>query len=286
MDAIKGNLNTILEGAKQFIIPVYQRVYSWGTEQCQKLCNIAKINPLLYRGYYYDSELGLYYLNARYYDPETGRFLNADNNLEGGLNIYAYCYNNPINLNDPTGHWGFGTHYKLGYEAAISEGYSEKQAAEIAHACMMTDVWYFDLFGIFGWFKTQSGVHFNMNENAEVNSSEDTRNVFMDEQIEKAKNDSSKANAREHFGYGLHAIQDIYAHNHVTDMKQHDAYRYEGKNKGEGRVITKLIDDPDYDITWATGKVEKAVKNNPESRYNKAYAATKKYLSNYKDYLI
>ncbi len=53
-------------------------------------CNIGEINPLRYRGYYYDSETGLYYLNARYYDPETGRFLNADDNLEGGLNLLIF----------------------------------------------------------------------------------------------------------------------------------------------------------------------------------------------------
>ena len=40
--------------------------------------SIGAVNPLRYRGYYYDSESGLYYLNSRYYDPETGRFLNAD----------------------------------------------------------------------------------------------------------------------------------------------------------------------------------------------------------------
>ena len=40
--------------------------------------SIAKINPFRYRGYYYDTETGLYYLNSRYYDPEVGRFINAD----------------------------------------------------------------------------------------------------------------------------------------------------------------------------------------------------------------
>lgn len=65
--------------------------------------HIGCINPLRYRGYYYDSETGLYYLNARYYDPHTGRFINADSNLHGGLNLFAYCINNPVNLNDYTG---------------------------------------------------------------------------------------------------------------------------------------------------------------------------------------
>lgn len=64
---------------------------------------IGYINPLRYRGYYYDSETGLYYLNARYYDPEVGRFINADETLVGGYNIFAYCSNNPINFCDISG---------------------------------------------------------------------------------------------------------------------------------------------------------------------------------------
>ena len=82
---------------------VAEYVYdSWG-----KLVNtpteIGKINPLRYRGYYYDDETQLYYLNARYYDTETGRFINADDNLEGRLNLFAYCYNDPVNDSDPNG---------------------------------------------------------------------------------------------------------------------------------------------------------------------------------------
>ena len=73
--------------------------------------NIAHINPLRYRGYYYDSELGLYYLNARYYDPETGRFLNADDeerlldedNDILDYNLFSYCSNNPVNYSDYDG---------------------------------------------------------------------------------------------------------------------------------------------------------------------------------------
>ncbi|MBN2736068.1 MAG: RHS repeat-associated core domain-containing protein [Spirochaetales bacterium] len=46
---------------------------------------------------------GLYYYRARYYDPEIGRFISPDSVL-AGLNRYAYCFNNPIKYNDPTGH--------------------------------------------------------------------------------------------------------------------------------------------------------------------------------------
>ena len=61
-----------------------------------------------YRGYIYDYETGLYYLQSRYYDPETGRFINADGyvNANGdliGYNLYAYCSNNPVMFVDPTG---------------------------------------------------------------------------------------------------------------------------------------------------------------------------------------
>ncbi len=68
------------------------------------------MNAYRYRGYYYDRETGLYYLKSRYYDPETGRFINrdsvayADASFLNGLNLYAYCNNNPVMYVDPTGH--------------------------------------------------------------------------------------------------------------------------------------------------------------------------------------
>ena len=71
--------------------------------------NLAKANPFRYRGYYYDEETGLYYLKSRYYDPETGRFLNADDisyldpETINGLNLYAYCGNNPVMRIDENG---------------------------------------------------------------------------------------------------------------------------------------------------------------------------------------
>ena len=70
---------------------------------------IAAKNPIRYRGYYYDNEFGLYYLNARYYSPEWRRFISPDDTayLDGetpnGLNLYAYCNNDPVNYSDPSG---------------------------------------------------------------------------------------------------------------------------------------------------------------------------------------
>ena len=74
---------------------------------------IGKLNPIRYRGYYQDVETGLYYLQSRYYDPTTMRFINADDPhiIQMGstekqeLNLYAYCVNDPVNCVDPSGYW-------------------------------------------------------------------------------------------------------------------------------------------------------------------------------------
>ena len=77
--------------------------------------SMAYINPLRYRGYYYDSETGFYYLQSRYYDPANYRFVSADSYTTTELadplsaNMFAYCSNNPVMRTDPTGeawwHW-------------------------------------------------------------------------------------------------------------------------------------------------------------------------------------
>ncbi len=72
--------------------------------------SIAAINPMRYRGYYYDTETEFYYLQSRYYDPEICRFLNADSLASTGQgilgnNMFAYCNNNPIMCTDHSGHW-------------------------------------------------------------------------------------------------------------------------------------------------------------------------------------
>ena len=68
----------------------------------------ATKNPFRYRGYYYDVDLGLYYLQTRYYDSNTGRFISPDKYISTGkrltgYNMYSYCGNNPIMRVDPTG---------------------------------------------------------------------------------------------------------------------------------------------------------------------------------------
>ena len=84
-------------------------VYSpWG-EIISAEGDLAEVNPLRYRGYYYDSETGFYYLRSRYYDPENHRFINADTyaSTDSGdaisCNMFAYCNNNLVVFLDSTG---------------------------------------------------------------------------------------------------------------------------------------------------------------------------------------
>ena len=75
--------------------------------------SVGTQNPFRYRGYYYDTETSLYYLQTRYYDPEVGRFINSDSQLNPkdgvlGFNLFVYCGNNPVSNQDPNGHFFFG----------------------------------------------------------------------------------------------------------------------------------------------------------------------------------
>ena len=88
---------------------------------------IALKNPFRYRSYYFDQETSLYYLNSRYYDPKTGRFINIDdieilentNNFTNGLNLYAYCSNNPVNDFDSEGNLSWWQWLLVGIGAVL-----------------------------------------------------------------------------------------------------------------------------------------------------------------------
>ena len=86
---------------------------AWGDIISQSDDELASINPLRYRGYVYDEDTATCYLQSRYYDPTTGRFINADDtayvDTNSGTplstNMFAYCENNPVNKVDPNGYW-------------------------------------------------------------------------------------------------------------------------------------------------------------------------------------
>ena len=128
---------------------------AWGKpEQTSGNTFIGLLNPIRYRGYYYDTETGLYYLQSRYYDPETGRFINPDgviasiNDSVQGFNQFVYCFNNPVNMSDPTGYWpkwdifvqgalliGMGI---VAVAAVVSTGGAATPAVALAYATIAT----------------------------------------------------------------------------------------------------------------------------------------------------
>ena len=106
---LQGDIVAILDSNGN---PVVEYTYdAWGkilTITGSMASTLGVLNPLRYRGYIYDTELGLYYLQSRYYNPAIGRFLNADSYASTGQgilgnNMFAYCGNNPINRVDYAG---------------------------------------------------------------------------------------------------------------------------------------------------------------------------------------
>ena len=109
---LQGDIVKILDEDGQEIADyVYN---AWGDIISQSDDELASINPLRYRGYVYDEDTAMYYLQTRYYDPTTGRFINADDTNMLMLapfsvsvldtNLMTYSRNNPINIFDPTGY--------------------------------------------------------------------------------------------------------------------------------------------------------------------------------------
>ena len=99
---------------------------------------IGNINQFRYKSYYYDKESNLYYLNSRYYSPMYYRFISIDDidylkpESINGINLYAYCGNDPINYNDPSGNFAIGAFLiGLAVTSLISWGLSEIFGAQI-----------------------------------------------------------------------------------------------------------------------------------------------------------
>ena len=107
---VQGDVIAIVRAATGQIVATYS-YDAWGKCTVTNATGYAvgDKNPFRYRGYYYDTETGFYYVSSRYYDPEIGRFINADDIAYlgmGGLtsyNLFAYCGNNPVMGYDPYG---------------------------------------------------------------------------------------------------------------------------------------------------------------------------------------
>ena len=131
---IQGDVVGVYDSAGTKLVTFTYDAYGNCTIVSQQ-AGVGTLNPFRYRGYYWDSDLGLYYLQTRYYDPVTGRFINADG-LEyldpqtlGGINLYSYCGNNPIMETDPHGTfvlsaiiWGFIIGFAMSFTvSAVSQ---------------------------------------------------------------------------------------------------------------------------------------------------------------------
>ena len=117
---VLGNINRIIDiTGKEYVRYKYtaygeviKEINSSLTTKEKQIANgLKEKNIFIYKGYCYDEETNLYYLNARYYSPIICRFINYDD-IEyldyesiNGLNLYCYCFNNPVMYVDPSGHF-------------------------------------------------------------------------------------------------------------------------------------------------------------------------------------
>ena len=131
---------------------------------------LGEQTPLRYRGYVYDTETGLYYLQSRYYNPTWGRFINADGYASTGQgiignNMFAYCGNNPVIRHDPTGRFGltatiFGIAiWKIGVAVA---------GLAITYFAVRTIVRNIPTSSVFSWAKATPREKSNEKENAKA----------------------------------------------------------------------------------------------------------------------
>ena len=107
----QGNIIALIDNSGAVVVEY--KYDAWGNHEAEvaneDYVTLAEINPFRYRGYYFDEETGLYFLQTRYYDPVVGRFISrdsieyADPETICGLNLYAYCGNNPVMYSDPYG---------------------------------------------------------------------------------------------------------------------------------------------------------------------------------------
>lgn len=107
-----GNVSYLIDSSGYIVVEY--RYDSYGNITYQTSSALADANPYRYRSYRYDQESGLYYLQSRYYNPETGRFINADGMLKAsntvlGHNMFAYTENNPVMNTDANGYCAFAS---------------------------------------------------------------------------------------------------------------------------------------------------------------------------------
>ena len=147
-----GDVTGLVDSSNQVVVR-YQ-YNSWGkvtSTQDTSGVSLATLNPFRYRKYVYDPETGLYCLGSRYYDPEVGRFVNADDTDVifakpqelGSKNLYAYCDNNPVAREDYAGEFPIPCIVGAvvgavvsGFSYVLSSG-GEIDGVELAKSCLV-----------------------------------------------------------------------------------------------------------------------------------------------------
>ena len=135
----RGDVINILDNSGNIVVTYAYDAYGNCTLCYDTNSDLADSNPIRYRSYYYDKDTGLYYLNARYYNPQWRRFISPDDtaylDIESvnGLNLYAYCGNDPINYADPSGNSVIASIF-IGFavSALVGWGLSEMFGDQIA----------------------------------------------------------------------------------------------------------------------------------------------------------
>lgn len=165
-------------------------------------------NPYRYSGEYYDAESGYTYLQARYYDPNMGRFISEDPAMDGD-NWYVYCGNDPINMVDPTGMWYGSIHKEISeYAFNHAKGILNKSYAKdgLLDGCTVPD----------DEFREKNKWHGHKGY-AKIMEYQIFKARKKWRQGKKFKNKQKRRNkyraAYYELGKGLHTIQDFYAHN-------------------------------------------------------------------------
>ncbi|MEW6536917.1 MAG: RHS repeat-associated core domain-containing protein [Candidatus Auribacterota bacterium] len=200
---------------------------------------------------------GLYYMRARYYNPEVRRFVNQDvllGNISNGqnLNRYAYVEGNPVKYVDPMGLWTKEVHRGYTIEWAEKAGFTEDEASIIAEACQKVD-------SIFSLTNPAFGPRYHFYGPAQTvrefqagidPPGQDIRIAVAEEHLVKARklmeNPKTREQGLKELGKGLHALQDIEAHMNISRIAQLFGYIFERPLKGGFMRIA--IDNPDWDI--------------------------------------
>lgn len=245
---------------------------------------IANINPLRYRGYYYDVETGYYYLQSRYYDPSICRFINADDIMMAkchkseniGLNLFAYCCNNPIGNSDPTGYWKKDDHYSWTKSWIQSQNRGtvydkiRNDANTIANQCRNLDIEYPSTAYAASGFtnsaaKSWQYFHFNGNK-----TGTDSRTKYSNDMMTNAVSNYkvNKSKALMYLGYGLHAIQDIEAHGQIgrgADVPAHGL----------------TADDPSYEWKDSSHTTLRKVSGTAQPRVSATCTSSLNYLKKF-----